>query len=354
MDARSRMVQFWRWFQGIEGAFYTALQKQQSEERNRYEEMINQKMEQLCGCKAVYEVADHYMEMTCESGARKNIQYLCGLWETCAPQELRSRWIFNAFRKPLGEMAQHAYFELKGKRYGGHDIKVYYTIDDAAKLLHLQLYCEGFCYVEKKAAKEMAMYLLELYIGELELEARIGDVSILDAPIDAQDVVLLPNLYEDICDIVIDRNWLEYRDPTQIYFAYQLDHPVQNESLRKDMVAIVTSHPLLFEELVNQTYDQLHEFSTFGAEYGYLYYEPLAEKEKESMIRAQYEKQIHELLSPLGIARTIGGAIGTKYAYIDMAIFDKKAFYQALEKINEKVDVMFTYRAFMGEEEGKE
>ena len=124
------------------------------------------------------------------------------------------------------------------------------------------------------------MYLLELYIGELELEARIGDVSILDAPIDAQDVVLLPNLYEDICDIVIDRNWLEYRDPTQIYFAYQLDQPVQNESLRKDMVAIVTSHPLLFEELVNQTYDQLHEFSTFGAEYGYLYYEPLDGKRK--------------------------------------------------------------------------
>ena len=43
MDARSRMVQFWRWFQGIEGAFYTALQKAAKRRRNRYEEMIKSK-----------------------------------------------------------------------------------------------------------------------------------------------------------------------------------------------------------------------------------------------------------------------------------------------------------------------
>lgn len=58
------------------------------------------------------------------------------------------------------------------------------------------------------------------------------------------------------------------------------------------------------------------------------------------------EKQIHELLYPLGIARTMGGAYGSKYAYIDVAVFDKDLFYQALEKINQQLPIQFTYRAF--------
>ena len=63
-------------------------------------------------------------------------------------------------------------------------------------------------------------------------------------------------------------------------------------------------------------------FQEHQAEFGYLYYEHSDRKEEEAMLRAQLEKQLHELLYPLGFARTIGGAFGTKYAYIDVAVFD--------------------------------
>ena len=39
----------------------------------------------------------------------------------------------------------------------------------------------------------------------------------------------------------------------------------------------------------------------------------------------------------MSIARTMGGAIGMYYSYIDLAVFDRDGFAIALEKINEKM-----------------
>ena len=50
-------------------------------------------------------------------------------------------------------------------------------------------------------------------------------------------------------------------------------------------------------------------------------------------------KEINDLLYPMSIARTMGGAIGMYYSYIDLAVFDRDGFAIALEKINEKDEV---------------
>ena len=39
-----------------------------------------------------------------------------------------------------------------------------------------------------------------------------------------------------------------------------------------------------------------------------------------------FEKEINDLLYPMSIARTMGGAIGMYYSYIDLAVFDRDGF----------------------------
>ena len=61
----------------------------------------------------------------------------------------------------------------------------------------------------------------------------------------------------------------------------------------------------------------------------------LFEVEKEALVRQQLEKEINDLLYDMSIARTMGGAVGVYYSYIDVAVFDIDGFKIALEKINE-------------------
>ena len=122
----------------------------------------------------------------------------------------------------------------------------------------------------------MVAFMLELFIGELEFEARISSIEIIDTPDEeAENFCLLPNLYEDICDIIIDQDWMEYHDPLSIYMAYKLDEKPVSETLRKDMKLIVTTNPQLQEELLSDSYEMCKEFKDCGGEYGYFYYEKL-------------------------------------------------------------------------------
>ena len=187
----------------------------------------------------------------------------------------------------------------------------------------------------------------ELFIGELELEARINSITIIDTPSDEENVCLLPNFYEDICDIIIDEEWSEYHDPTTIYMAYKLDEKLPSETLRKDMKMIITTNPQLQEELLNQEYQSCKDMKERGAEYGYLFYEVLYEDEKEALLRQQLEKEINKLFYDMSLARTIGGAIGIHYSYIDVAVFDIDGFKIALEKLNEKLSFKIYYRSFL-------
>ena len=139
----------------------------------------------------------------------------------------------------------------------------------------------------------------------------------------------------------------EYHDPLSIYTAYKLDEKPVSETLRNDRKLIVTTNAPLQEELMRKEDGMCRDFLALGGEYGFLYYEVLYEDEKEALVRQQLEKEINDLLYPMSIARTMGGAVGEYYSYIDIAVFDKDGFMIALEKINEHMNFKIYYKSFL-------
>ena len=67
---------------------------------------------------------------------------------------------------------------------------------------------------------------------------------------------------------------------------------------------------------------------------------------KKALVRQQLEKEINDLLYPMSIARTMGGAIGMYYSYIDLAVFDRDGF-ACIGKINEKMKFKIYYHSFL-------
>lgn len=348
MNNKHRVQYFWKYFLTVQEELEISLKEGNRHEYEHILQDLNSRLATVCGCKIEVEMSETgFFEMIFATGGDKTAQLCSALLKKDAPKQLSENWIINAFRPPLSEKAMHSYVDIKGKHVSGADFKVYYTIEEESKTLALEIYCEALKELNETQKEQITAYMLELFIGELEFEARISSVKILDEPSTNENVCLLPNLYEDLCDIIVDNDWVEYHDPLSIYMAYKLDEKPVSETLRKDMKLIVTTNPQLQEEVLNKEYMTCKDFADKGGEYGYLYYEKLYEDEKEALVRQQLEKEINDLLYPMSIARTMGGAIGIYYSYIDVAIFDIDGFKIALEKLNEKLKFKIYYHPFL-------
>ena len=348
MNLKHRVQNFWKYFETVRKELESHLQQQDTHEISHIMEDSNEQLTRAAGCKMEVELSETgFYELTFTSGGDKTKQLCCALLKKDAPGHLKEDWIINAFRQPLSEKALYSVLKVGDKEIKGSDIMVYYTINEASHMLDLRVYCEALCGIEESYREQVVAYMLELFIGELEFEARIERVEIVDEPLEEENYCLLPNLYEDICDIIIDQDWMEYHDPLSIYMAYKLDEKPVNETLRKDMKLIVTTNPQLQEELMNKEYETCKFFKELGGEYGYIYFEKLYDDEKEALLRQQLEKQMNELLYDMSIARTMGGAVGVHYSYIDVAVFDVDGFDIVLEKIQEKMSFKLYYRSYL-------
>ncbi len=349
MYMKHRVLNFWKYFLANKEELEAAIKNEDYHEVKHILNDLNEKLKTVCLCSMEVEMSDTgFYEMTFTPQSNKNSQFATALLKKNAPKQLSEDWIINAFRPPLTTRAMNTIIKVKDKEVRGTDFHIYYTIDEVSKMINIKVYCEALKDLDESKKESIVSYMLELFIGELEFEARISSVEILDEPDqEAENFCLLPNFYEDICDIIVDEEWVEYHDPLSIYMAYKLDEKPVNETLRKDMKLIVTTNPQLQEEILNDTYDMCKEFSSCGGEYGYLYYEKLYEDEKEALVRQQLEKETNELLYDMSIARTMGGAVGIYYSYIDVVIFDKDAFKIALEKLNEKLSFKIYYQPFL-------
>lgn len=344
MSIKKQAKRFWRIFEQEKINLEKALLSQNEEEVKEIKKIIATYFEELCNCELEISEEDGIFELTFLPEQEKNAQIICDLLKKLAPKSMNN-WVIHSCLPALSEKALNTVLRIKDQNYTADDFVVYYDIDKNNKCLNVEIYCDAFMNVDPNKAMEIGIYMLQLNIGEIALEAYINHIDVITER-KSGNASLLSCFYEMLLDIVEEEKWTEYDSATSIYRAYSLCEDKIVEDIRKDMKIIFTIHPLLIGELLNNEYFTYHQFYDFGGEYGYLYYELEGNEANDAYIRQKLEKKLNELLYPLGIARSIGGAIGTKYAYIDLAIFDKDEFIKVLDKINDKLSIKLTYSSF--------
>ncbi|MDF9824074.1 hypothetical protein M2475_000412 [Breznakia sp. PF5-3] len=345
MSIKKQVKRFWKVFLEEKNNLEKALAENNSGEINEIVKILNTYFEEFTNSSLEVGISDDFYELTFHSGQDKNVQLICAVLKSFAPKALSDKWIINAYLPPLSEKALHTVLRIKEQEYHPEDFIVYYTIDDVNKSFHVEIYCDAFSVLDPNKANEIAVYMLQLFIGECALEAYIGNIEVIDAQ-KGGNYAILPEFYEVMLEIIDEKEWPEYNDPTTIYRVYQLQDEKIVDEVRKDMKMIFTVHPILISEVLNNEFVTYHEFYDYGGEFGYLYYKNNHGSDADALYRQQLEKKLNELLFPHGIAKSIGGAIGTNYSYIDLAIYDKEEFLKALDKINNHLSVELTYKAF--------
>ena len=347
MHTKYRVKHFWNIFLQHEEAIKQALHDQNQNAIQRNEHILKEALKTVSGCGIEFDYDGDFYELTFTPSGDKNAQFICDLLVKDAPKSLQQDWILNAYRLPLSKRAYQSSLTCNGQIITGADLYVYYTINKAMHTLDLKVYCEKWKSFDIDLKERITAYFLELFIGELELEARISSIEVIDQRIDEENIVLLPNLFEDICDIVTDQEWVEYTTPLSVFSVYKLDEAPTSQTLRHDMKMILTRHPLLNEQLLRKEDEVIRDFRALGADFGYLYYEKRYDNEKEALLRQELERQLHQLLYEMSIAYVIGGAIGETYSYIDLAIYEKDALMIVLEKLQEQLSFDIYFKSFI-------
>ena len=123
---------------------------------------------------------------------------------------------------------------------------------------------------------------------------------------------------------------------------------IADDSLRKDMKYIFTTHPLLIEESISQQHDVVSDLKAKDGEFGYIYYLNPFHSKEDAILRQNLSKQLDEQMTKIGAAKVIGGAIGKSYAYIDLIIYDTKSFKKALQNLQGQLskNLAFHYQPF--------
>lgn len=347
MHIKHRVQHFWKLFLQHEAELKIALQEQDSFQIARIEKDLKEFLKKTSGCFFELDYDNGFYELTFTPSGDKNAQLICDLLCKDAPKQLQEDWILNAYRMPLSSAAYRSVIQNGDVQISGSDILIYYNINEAMHTLDIKVYCEKWQGMEMDLKERLCAYFLELFIGELELEARISSIEIIDQKSQDEDVVLLPNFFEDICDIIMDKEWVEYSSPLSIFSVYKLDEMPVSKTLRNDMKMILTRHPLLNEQMLRKQDEVVRDFRALGGDFGYIYYEKRYEDEKEALLRQELERQLHSLLYDMSIAYCIGGALGEYYTYIDLAVFDIDALQIVLEKLREKLDFDIYYKPFI-------
>lgn len=341
---KSKTKKFWQLFMKQQAELQAALSEAQKEKVNELVRILNDELLSLAGCFLEVEAnGDDFYECTFLSGEDKSAQIICAYLKKFAPDCVLDHWIINDCQQPLSDKAFQTRFDVRDISYGVEDIKVCMHVLEAAKMVDLDVYCPAFEWQDEKEKEAITAILLEMMIGTLQMEAHINSFTCVEKQEEGNEWFLLADLYEQLLELAESKKWPDYKDPTHIYRAYKLEKEDINEQVHHDKLLITTCHADLFVEIMNEQRLILDSFNRLGGEYGTLVYEHEGVNENLAHHKKQLERELNDLLYSLGIARCIGGALGTHYCYIDVAVFDRNDFKQALVKINEKLPVTFHY-----------
>ncbi len=348
MNIKQQVIRFWKIFLEERSNLERALDSHDVAEVGEITKILSTYFEEFSNSELeIAKEADSY-EITFLSGQDKNVQLIGVLLKAYAPEAILDTWIVNSYLPPLSEKAINTILRVQNQEYSAEDFMIYYEIDETAKAVHCEVYCDAFAVMDDNKANEVAVYMLQLFIGECALEAYIASYEVTRERHGGSQVVL-SQFYELLMELVDEHEWPMYQDPTQIYRVYKLDEKKIKDEVRQDMKIIFTTHPILIAESLQDQYVSSHEFFDFGGEFGYVYYKNQNGNESDALYRQALEKKLNELLFEKGIAKSIGGAMGAVYAYVDLAIYDKEAFIKALQNINRHLSVQLEYRAFNDE-----
>lgn len=313
-----RVKEFWNWFVENEEKLSGMMNPKSMEEADAFMEFISKGTNLISEDMHFNIGGDHEFTFSVEGWPDLFIIYPYII--SCMPECLKGKWKFFPFNP--GKVGSFAYrVHNTDVDMGKIMVKASY---DERENFNIRYYDKNLCALPEENSDGNFHVILELVLGEGVSFKYVNGIERASGI--EEGMIALSGLRQHIEETVKSHGHEFFENPKDVYTGYQLT-PKESDELRFDVIVGSTCLDSIVADYYHGSTEIFDHADGFGVQALYMVFQNGVGEDNILNFRHDLEDRItEEILEPGNLGVITGGATGTEYSYIDLFVYDLRAF----------------------------
>lgn len=314
-----RVKEFWNWFVENEEKLSGMMNPKSMEEADAFMEFISKGTNLISEDMHFNIGGDHEFTFSVEGWPDLFIIYPYII--SCMPECLKGKWKFFPFNP--GKVGSFAY-RVHDTDVDMGKIMVKASYDEKRENFNIRYYDKNLCALPEENSDGNFHVILELVLGEGVSFKYVNGIERASGI--EEGMIALSGLRQHIEETVKSHGHEFFENPKDVYTGYQLT-PKESDELRFDVIVGSTCLDSIVADYYHGSTEIFDHADGFGVQALYMVFQNGVGEDNILNFRHDLEDRITgEILEPGNLGVITGGATGTEYSYIDLFVYDLRAF----------------------------
>lgn len=314
-----RVKEFWNWFVENEEKLSGMMNPKSMEEADAFMEFISKGTNLISEDMHFNIGGDHEFTFSVEGWPDLFIIYPYII--SCMPECLKGKWKFFPFNP--GKVGSFAY-RVHNTDVDMGKIMVKASYDEKRENFNIRYYDKNLCALPEENSDGNFHVILELVLGEGVSFKYVNGIERASGI--EEGMIALSGLRQHIEETVKSHGHEFFENPKDVYTGYQLT-PKESDELRFDVIVGSTYLDSIVADYYHGSTEIFDHADGFGVQALYMVFQNGVGEDNILNFRHDLEDRItEEILEPGNLGVITGGATGTEYSYIDLFVYDLRAF----------------------------
>lgn len=314
-----RVKEFWNWFVENEEKLSGMMNPKSMEEADAFMEFISKGTNLISEDMHFNIGGDHEFTFSVEGWPDLFIIYPYII--SCMPECLKGKWKFFPFNP--GKVGSFAY-RVHDTDVDMGKIMVKASYDEKRENFNIRYYDKNLCALPEENSDGNFHVILELVLGEGVSFKYVNGIERASGI--EEGMIALSGLRQHIEETVKSHGHEFFENPKDVYTGYQLT-PKESDELRFDVIVGSTCLDSIVADYYHGSTEIFDHADGFGVQALYMVFQNGVGEDNILNFRHDLEDRItEEILEPGNLGVITGGATGTEYSYIDLFVYDLRAF----------------------------
>jgi len=319
MPLTRRVKEFWNWFVENEEKLSGMMCPNSMEEADAFMEFISKGTNLISEDMHFNIGGDHEFTFSVEGWPDLFIIYPYII--SCMPECLKGKWKFFPFNP--GKVGSFAY-RVHDTDVDMGKIMVKASYDEKRENFNIRYYDKNLCTLPEENSDGNFHVILELVLGEGVSFKYVNGIERASGI--EEGMIALSGLRQHIEETVKSHGHEFFENPKDVYTGYQLT-PKESDELRFDVIVGSTCLSSIVADYYHGSTEIFDHADGFGVQALYMVFQNGVGEDNILNFRHDLEDRItEEILEPGNLGVITGGATGTEYSYIDLFVYDLRAF----------------------------
>ena len=319
MPLTRRVKEFWNWFVENEEKLSGMMCPNSMEEADAFIEFISKGTNLISEDMHFNIGGDHEFTFSVEGWPDLFIIYPYII--SCMPECLKGKWKFFPFNP--GKVGSFAY-RVHDTDVDMGKIMVKASYDEKRENFNIRYYDKNLCALPEENSDGNFHVILELVLGEGVSFKYVNGIERASGI--EEGMIALSGLRQHIEETVKSHGHEFFENPKDVYTGYQLT-PKESDELRFDVIVGSTCLSSIVADYYHGSTEIFDHVDGFGVQALYMVFQNGVGEDNILNFRHDLEDRItEEILEPGNLGVITGGATGTEYSYIDLFVYDLRAF----------------------------